>query len=106
VYAQPDFWDGARRIYELKSYSAIPPPPDVGLQLRLFQLAFPGFSTELVCLDRHHLPVTSTSAEIPPPTPEEAADALNRAISVAREFGEEKVAAYMEGPFVHYALPP
>ena len=41
VYAQPDYWDGRSRFFEMKSYRAIPPPPDVALQIRLFQLAFP-----------------------------------------------------------------
>ncbi len=106
VYAQPDYWDGRARFYEMKSYRAIPPPPDVGLQLRLFQLAFPGFEAVLVCLNRHVLPVEVATAHIPPPTAAEASTALRLAYDVGRESGEEKVLAYMEGPFVHYPVPP
>jgi hypothetical protein len=103
VYAQPDYWDGRSRIFEMKSYPAIPPPPDVALQLRLFQLAFPGLETVLVCLNRHATPVTTTSATIPAPTPAEARDALLLALRTGREAGEEKVLEYVTGPFVHYA---
>jgi hypothetical protein len=105
VYAQPDYWDGRTRFYEMKSYPAIPPPPDVALQVRLFQLAFPGLTAVLLCLNRHVVPVAVTSAVVPPPSPEEGVDALRRAYDVGREFGEEKVLEYVEGPFVHYALP-
>jgi len=105
VYAQPDYWDGRRRFFEMKSYRAIPPPPDVTLQLRLFQLAFPAFEAVLICLDRHARPVTTTSAIVPPPTSSETADTLRRALALGREFGQEKVLEYIEGPFVHYEVP-
>ena len=105
VYAQPDYWDGRARFFEMKSYLALPPPPDVALQLRLFQLAFPRFEAVLVCLDRHHLPVTSTSAVISPLTQEAAETTLRGAKDLGRQFGQEKVLEYMEGPFVHYSVP-
>jgi hypothetical protein len=105
VYAQPDYWDGRRRFFEMKSYPAIPPPPDVALQLRLFQLAFPQFDGVLVCLNRHTLPVETTHMVVPPPTAEETEMALRLALSVARERGAPKVLEYVEGPFVPYPLP-
>jgi hypothetical protein len=105
VYAQPDYWDGRTRFYEMKSYPAIPPPPDVALQVRLFQLAFPKLEAVLICINRHAVPVETRSAVIPPPTAEETADALRQAYDLGRQFGQEKVLEYMEGPFVHYTLP-
>ncbi len=106
VYAQPDYWDGRGRFFEMKSYAAIPPPPDVQLQLRLFQLAYPNFEAVLVCLNRHRLPVETTTAVIPPAPAEEVRATLRTAHDLGREFGQEKVLEYMEGPFVHYDLPP
>jgi len=106
VYAQPDYWDGSRRFFEMKSYLAIPPPPDVALQLRLFQLAFPQLESTLICIDRHSVPVTTRSLVVPPPTPEDAARALRRALEVGREHGAPKVLEYVEGPFVTYPSPP
>jgi hypothetical protein len=105
VYAQPDFWDGRRRFFEMKSYRAIPPPPDVALQLRLFQLAYPGFEAVLVCLDRHRRPVEPTSTVVDPLAPEAAHATLRLAYDVGREHGEEKVLEYLEGPQVRYDLP-
>jgi hypothetical protein len=102
VYAQPDYWDGRRRFFEMKSYRAIPPPPDVALQLRLFQLAFPGFEAVLVCLDRHARPVEVTTSVVPAPSHEEATSTLKLGYDLGREFGQEKVLEYVEGPFVHY----
>jgi hypothetical protein len=106
VYAQPDYWDGTRRFFEMKSYLAIPPPPDVALQLRLFQLAFPQLESVLICIDRHAVPVATRSLLLPPPTPTESAAALRRAFEVGLEHGEAKVLEYVEGPFVQYPLPP
>ena len=106
VYAQPDYWDGRGRFFEMKSYRAIPPPPDVALQIRLFQLAYPRFEAVLVCLDRHTSPVQASTAIIPSPTPEEATATLRLAYQLGTEFGQEKVLEYVEGPFVHYHLPP
>ncbi len=105
VYAQPDYWDGKGRFFEMKSYRAIPPPPDITLQVRLFQLAFPGFKAVLVCLNRHADPVELLSATIPPLTPEEAEATLRLAYDLGQRFGQEKVLEYVEGPFVHYPLP-
>lgn len=104
VYAQPDYWDGRSRIIEMKSYLAIPPPPDIALQLRLFQLAFPQFECTLLCLNRHTVPVDTARLCVPPPTPEESSEALRLAYSVATEHGESKVLEYMQGPFVPYSL--
>ena len=106
VYAQPDYWDGRARFFEMKSYRAIPPPPDVALQVRLFQLAFPKFEAVLVCIDRHARPVTTSTATVPSPSPEETAAALRAAYDLGRQYGQEKVLEYLEGPFVHYAVPP
>jgi len=106
IYAQPDYWDGRARFYEMKSYLAIPPPPDVALQLRLFQLAFPGLESVLICFDRHVAPVVPRTQVVPPPTPAEAAMTLRRAYDLAREHGTPKVREYLEGPFVPYPTPP
>jgi len=105
VYAQPDYWDGRERIFEMKSYPAIPPPPDVALQVRLFQLAFPGLACALVCLNRHAHPVERLRLDVPPPTPEESTAALRTAYTVARAHGEPKVLEYVAGPFVAYTIP-
>ncbi len=105
VYAQPDYWDGARRFYEMKSYNAIPPPPDVALQVRLFQLAFPGLESIVIAFDRRADPVVARTATVPPPTSAETVDALRRARTVALEVGVPKVREYLEGPFVAYPDP-
>ena len=105
VYAQPDYWDGVGRFFEMKSYLAIPPPPDVALQLRLFQLAFPRFEAHLVCIDRHQTPVKTTSLVLPPPTEAESRSALRTAFEIGSQAGQPKVLEYMEGPFVRYDLP-
>ncbi len=105
IYAQPDYWDGRGRFFEMKSYRAIPPPPDVALQLRLFQLAFPGFEAALVCIDRHRAPVETTSLVVPPPTSEEAEATLRLAYDLGREHGQEKVLEYLDAPTVRYSVP-
>jgi len=105
VYAQPDYWDGNSRFYEMKSYHAIPPPPDVELQLRLFQLAYPRFESILFCIDRHSDPVETTSLVLPPPTEAEATRALRLAYDLGRQFGQEKVLEYLEEPTLHYPIP-
>jgi hypothetical protein len=103
VYAQPDFWDGRARFYEMKSYRAVPPPPDVALQLRLFQLAFPRFEAVLVCFDRHVTPVATTT-DIAPPLDEASTEAtLRLAWETALELGTEKVLEYLDVPTVRYA---
>jgi hypothetical protein len=106
VYAQPDYWDGRGRFFEMKSYPAVPPRPDVLLQVRLFQLAFPKFDSVLVCLNRHSDPVEVTSTVVPPPTEEEARATLALAFDVGSKSGRELVFEYMEGPFVSYRLAP
>lgn len=105
VYAQPDYWDGRGRFFEFKTFRAVPPPPDVALQVRLFQLAFPKFESVLFCIDRHAVPVQVLSATIPPPTPRETAAALRLAYDTGLELGQEKVLEYVEGPFVYYEIP-
>ncbi len=106
VYAQPDYWDGRGRFFEMKSYRAIPPPPDVALQLRLFQLAFPKFEAMLVCFDRHASPVVVSTLSIPPPSADEALATLRDAFAVAMELGQDRVLEYVDSPRVDYALPP
>ncbi|MGD0249542.1 MAG: hypothetical protein ABSB97_01430 [Thermoplasmata archaeon] len=105
VYAQPDYWDGTGRFYEMKSYRAIPPPPDIALQLRLFQLAFPRFESVLLCIDRHAKPIETSSLVVPPPTAEETLTVLRQAFQLGREHGQPKVLEYVEGPLVYYDLP-
>lgn len=104
VYAQPDFWDRKRRIYEMKTYRAIPPPPDIDLQLTLFQLAFPGFEARLVCLDRHAVPLELTTMEVPPPTDARARSALAHALDVGLASGTEKVFEYIDAAVTRYEL--
>jgi hypothetical protein len=106
IYAQPDYWDGRARFFEMKSYPAKPTAPEVALQLRIFQLAFPTLEAVLVCLNRHTDPVETTSVAVPPPTAEEANAVLRTAFRLATEFGQAKVLEYVEGPFVRYPLPP
>ena len=105
IYAQPDYWDGRGRIFEMKSYPAVPPPPDVALQLRLFQLAYPGFGCTLVCLNRHASPVERLDYDVPPPSADDATTALRTAWEVALAHGAPKVLEYVEGPFVAYTVP-
>ncbi|MCI4325874.1 MAG: hypothetical protein L3K00_08380 [Thermoplasmata archaeon] len=104
VYAQPDFWNGRDRIYEMKSYHATPTPPDVTLQVQLFQLAFPGFRSFLAWFDRHAAPVTTTIEEVPPLAPDVAETVLRRAYDTGREKGVEKVLEFMDSPTIPYAL--
>lgn len=106
IYAQPDFWDGRTRFYELKSYAADPRAPEIALQLRLFQLAFPTLEAVLVCLNRHTDPVETSSVRVPSPSSEDALAALRLARRCALEHGQAKVLEYVEGPFVRYPAPP
>jgi hypothetical protein len=106
IYAQPDYWDGRGRIYEMKSYHARPMPPDVRLQIRLFQCAFPQCRAYLAWFDRHAAPVTTTIEEVPlldPPTTEET---LRLAYRTAMEKGTDKVLEYIDSPLVPYSLAP
>lgn len=104
VYAQPDFWDGRTRIYEMKSYKAVPLRPDVALQLRLFQLAFPNLAQSLVCIDRHAEPVVTLVEEIARPTTEEADATLRAALDVALRTGTDKVYEYVDNPMTPYTV--
>jgi hypothetical protein len=105
VYAQPDYWDGRDRFYEMKSYLALPPPPDVELQVRLFQLAFPGFRSYLACFDRHADPVTTTVALVPELSEERRQEVLRLAYRTGVSLGAPKVLEYLDAPTVRYPLP-
>lgn len=105
IYAQPDFWDRRSRIFELKSYRADRLKPEIALQLRLFQIAFPGFLQSLVCIDRHATPVRTTIDEVPAPTPDERDDALRLALKVAVESGTDRVFEYIDNPMERYTVP-
>ncbi|HZY92994.1 MAG TPA: hypothetical protein VFG07_09540 [Thermoplasmata archaeon] len=100
VYAQPDFWNGRDRIYELKSYRAHPPAPDILLQLDLFQLAYPGFVEVLACLDRHASPATLTLHPIALVLPDREREILALARTTALETGTEKVLRYVDSPVI------
>jgi hypothetical protein len=104
VYAQPDYWNGKDRFYEMKSYHATPMPPDVRLQLSMFQLAFPKFHAFLACFNRHSLPVETTIEEIPALEPAEVETLLRLALSTGLELGREKVLEYMDSPTVRYTI--
>lgn len=103
-YAQPDYWDGKARFFEMKSYRAIPPPPDVLLQLRLFQMAFPQLEANLVCIDRHSEPVQTTQTTLSPPSAAETEMTLRLAYQVAEAHGQEKVLEYIDLPRLHYRV--
>ncbi|MCI4320141.1 MAG: hypothetical protein L3K23_08445 [Thermoplasmata archaeon] len=104
VYAQPDYWDGGRRFYEMKSYRAVPPRPDVLLQLELFQLAFPECQGELVCFDRHARPVEVTRWPVPPVPEARRQELLTRCRDLTLQHGEPKVLEYVDNPAVRYAV--
>ena len=104
VYAQPDYWNGRDRFYEMKSYHATPMPPDVQLQVRLFQCAFPGFLGFLACFDRHALPVTTTIDPVPALEPGTREEVLHLAYRTALELGAEKVLEYVDNPIVRYSI--
>ena len=106
VYAQPDFWDGRGRFFEMKTYRAIPPQADVALQMSIFQLAYPRFESVLVCFNRHAEPVEAASLRLPPPTEAETSRVLRLAYEVGRRHGEDKVLEYLDEPTLHYPLPP
>lgn len=106
VYAQPDYWDGRGRFYEMKSYYVDPTPPDVTLQVQLFQCAFPGFRAVLACFDRHSMPVVPHLAEVPGLDAATRARALALAYRTGEERGIDKVLEYVDGPVVRYSLDP
>ena len=105
IYAQPDYWDGRSRFYEMKSYLARPIPPDVRLQLQLFQCAFPRFRAFLACFDRHTSPVQTSLEELPPPDEPTVQEILALGVGTARDQGTEKVLEYVDNPIVRYAIP-
>ena len=105
VYAQPDYWDGRDRFYEMKSYFVDPTPPDVTLQLRLFQCAFPGFRAYLACFDRHSTPVVPHIEQLPPLEKHRADEVLGLAYRTGLEKGQEKVLEYIDSPAVRYKIP-
>ncbi|MDE1822189.1 MAG: hypothetical protein KGJ23_02670 [Euryarchaeota archaeon] len=104
VYAQPDYWDGGQAFYEMKAYRAVPPPPDVALQVRIFQLAFPGMRSFLACFDRHHDPVETVLFEVPPATADERSSLLELLLRVGRELGHEKVLEYVDVQKLAYSV--
>lgn len=104
VYAQPDYWNGRDRFYEVKSYLASPMPPDVRLQLQLFQCAFPGFHAYLASFDRHATPATTTIEEIPRLQSTGADEVLKLAYRIGLEKGTEKVLEYVDSPTVRYTV--
>jgi hypothetical protein len=104
IYAQPDYWDGGRRFFEMKSYRAIPPRPDVLLQLEMFQLAFPECQGELVCFDRHARPVAVSRWAVPPIAEGRRRELLTRGRDLTLEHGEPKVLEYVDSRAVRYAL--
>ncbi len=106
VYAQPDYWDRQSRFYEMKSFRTSPPPPDVDLQLRLFQLAFPGLTGILISFDRHSVPVTVRRYECPPLTDGSRRETLLLALRIALEVGQEKVLEQVDAQTVGYTVEP
>jgi hypothetical protein len=104
IYAQPDYWNGRDRFYEMKSYHARSTPPDVQLQLQLFQCAFPGFQAFLASFDRHASPVTSTIELVPPLEPSTIEEVLKTAYKVGLEKGSPKVLEYIDSPTIRYTL--
>jgi hypothetical protein len=106
VYAQPDYWDGLNRFYEMKSYHADPTPPDVQLQLTLFQLAFPGFHAVLAEIDRHVDPVRAILRPVPPVAVPERDRVLRIARGVALAAGQDRVLEYVDSPVIRYSVGP
>jgi hypothetical protein len=106
IYAQPDYWDGRGVFYEMKSYRAVPHPPDVELQLRLFRLAFPNFRGYLACFDRHASPVTTTIEPLEPLPEPVALEVLRNAYELGRQHGAPKVLEYLDATTIRYARPP
>lgn len=106
VYAQPDYWDGRDRFYEMKSYHADPILPEVGLQLTIFQLAFPGFHAVLAEIDRHAAPARAEMRSIPPVEDAERDRVLRLARDVALNQGQERVLEYVDSPVVRYSVGP
>lgn len=106
IYAQPDFWDGTGTIYEMKSYRAVPPRPEIVLQLQLFQLAFPRFKAHLVCFNRHTTPTQVDRFEAPPLSGDKASEILRLAYRTGLERGAEKVLEYLDSHIEGYTIVP
>jgi hypothetical protein len=106
IYAQPDYWDGRDRFYEMKSYHSDPIFPDVVLQLQLFQLAFAGFQATLVEIDRHSEPTRAELRAIPPVSEGDRDRVLRLARDVALTQGQERVLEYVDSPVVRYSVGP
>ncbi len=104
IYAQPDFWDGRDRFYEMKSYHAHPTPPDVVLQVRLFQCAFPSFRAYLASFDRHVQPVATTIEPFPPLADATVVEVLRLGVRTAAASGVDKVLEYTDVPVIRYTL--
>jgi hypothetical protein len=104
IYAQPDYWDSQARFYEMKSYLVRPVPPEIGLQLQLFQCAFPRLRAFLACFDRHSDPVVTSIEEMPPLVPAVRDRVLGLAYATALEKGVEKVLEYVDSPRIPYTI--
>jgi hypothetical protein len=106
IYAQPDYWDEKTRFYEMKSYKALPHPPDVDLQLKIFQLAYPGFQAILLCINRHATPVETITEKIAAMTEEGVKETLSMIYKIGLEQGKDKVLEYVDNPIVTYSIGP
>lgn len=106
MFAQPDFWDGRRRIFEMKSYRPDPLPPDVATQVRCFQLAFPGFEALVIGFDRRQTPVGTTLVRVPEPSGTEVEATLRAAFATGRAEGVPKVVEYLGAPSASYTVVP
>lgn len=106
VHCQPDFWDRRSAFYEMKSYRADAARPDLALQLRLFQLAFPGFAGHLITFDRFVDPVPVSVTRLAPPGPEEVRETLTIALGTAQRHGVDKVLEYVDAPVIPYDFEP
>jgi hypothetical protein len=104
VYAQPDYWDGSRRFFEMKSYRAIPPRPDVQLQLEMFQLAFPECTGELVCFERRERPVQVSRWKVPEVELSRRETLLKSALELTLLHGTDKVLEYVDSLAVRYSV--
>ncbi len=105
IYAQPDFWNGRDRFYEMKSYRASLEAPEIHLQLSLFSLAFPGVEGRLICFNRHSVPVETLVQTVPPVGDPEKRSVLGLALGYALEDGVPKVLEYIDSPLVRYSIP-
>ncbi len=102
IYAQPDYWNGRDRFYEMKSFHADTIAPEVLLQIRIFQLAFPNFDSILAEFDRHADPVRTLLRTVPVPDMEGRRMLLGKAREIGAASGQQKVLEYIENPVVRY----